>query len=122
MVNVPGRRTCGKGDDPSDGEMSESPETPGFLAIGNRLWLDLVNTEMVVDGSRVDLLGPYADVVRWARLTSAFTADEADAADARWAFEPDGARAADAVRAFRGVLRAMAERMADGGDAAADEV
>jgi predicted RNA-binding Zn ribbon-like protein len=94
----------------------DGSEKPGFLYVGNRLWLDFVNTEIVADGRRVDLLGFYGDVVKWAQVGGAFALNEAEHADAHWARTPDGAGGVAAAREFRRTLRAMAERIAGGGE------
>ncbi len=38
-----------------------------FLFLGNALWIDLLNTEIICQGERVDLLMRDEDVTRWAR-------------------------------------------------------
>ena len=42
-----------------------SYSAPEFLFVGNDLWLDFVNTEVVADGTRVDLLGSEANLREW---------------------------------------------------------
>jgi predicted RNA-binding Zn ribbon-like protein len=86
-----------------------------FLFVGNCLWLDFVNTEVMGDGERVDLLGDFSDLVRWARTAGFLTAEQANLALGKWGGRPAGRRALDAARAFRAVLRRLAERLAAGG-------
>jgi predicted RNA-binding Zn ribbon-like protein len=81
--------------------------TLDFLFIGGTTALDFVNTELVADGSRVDLLQSDADLNRWlskagltghSRRRASFTATAL----------------ADAKR-LRGGLRTLFERVADAG-------
>ncbi|MDB4950192.1 MAG: hypothetical protein JWM27_2841 [Gemmatimonadetes bacterium] len=98
--------------------MMKPGESFPFLA--NRLCLDFVNTEAAAGGGRVDRLASYADLVRWGRASGALTVAEAREAGPRWADAPDGERALEAAREFRGVLRALAERLAAGRPAPAE--
>jgi predicted RNA-binding Zn ribbon-like protein len=85
-----------------------------FILVGGLLWLDLVNTEPVRDGRRVDLLPGFPALVRW--LHAAGGASEADARRAlrRWEGTADGERVWREALALRSALREGAERMAAG--------
>jgi predicted RNA-binding Zn ribbon-like protein len=88
-------------------------EGPRFLLLGNAACLDLVNTEIISGGQRVDLLADFADLVDWLRAADLIDDGEARAARERW----DGAagrRALERARQLRAELRAMAERAAAG--------
>ena len=83
-----------------------------FHFVGEQLWLDFVNTEVVAQGERVDLLGSFDDLMAWASAAGIL-----DAAQARdLARKPrDTDKALGAAREFRATLREMARRIADGG-------
>jgi predicted RNA-binding Zn ribbon-like protein len=85
-----------------------------FLYVANSLCLDLVNTEVMSGGEMTDLLRSFSDLVAWLRGAGALDTPAAAAAEARWGGTRDGARTLEGARAFRSVLRGMAERMAAG--------
>ena len=88
------------------------PASAGF--VGNLLCLDLVNTEPVRDGTRVDLLGSFEELVRWLVQGGALGTEAAGKALRAWGGRRGGAQAlAEAVR-LRGALRRAVERMARG--------
>ena len=85
---------------------SEQP----FLFVGNHLCLDFINTQMIVRGQRTDLLEKWTDMIAWlirAKLLSVDegkeTVEELDRAE--------GEKLLSETRAFRAVLREMAERI-----------
>ena len=82
--------------------------------LGNLLCLDLVNTEPMRDGARVDLLPAFAELVGWLRAAGAVSDDEARRARARWDGTAEGAAVLDESRRLRAALRAGVERMAAG--------
>jgi predicted RNA-binding Zn ribbon-like protein len=88
-------------------------ETNGktFYFIGNALWLDFVNTEVIHDGVRVDLIESVDDLLSWAVKAAVLSRADADALAQRWA-QPSKARQALAqAKEFRAALRSMAERL-----------
>jgi predicted RNA-binding Zn ribbon-like protein len=85
-----------------------------FVLIGGLLWLDLVNTEPLRDGQRVDLLPGFSAVVRWLGAAGALSGAGARRALRRWEGTPDGERVWREARALRAALRVGAERMAAG--------
>jgi len=89
-----------------------TPARPEPLFVGNQAWLDLVNTELVERGTRVDLLDTFPALVEW--LVAASLLDEAAAADAvrRWAGTPEGERVLAEALALRGALRTLADALA----------
>ena len=82
--------------------MNENESKGKFNFVGNLLWLDFVNTEIVADGQPVDLLANSADFADW--LVQAGVIVEAEA---RF-FLPIDAEGFAAVLAFRRTLRNMA--------------
>ena len=52
-----------------------------FVFLGNNLAIDLVNTQVIQSGERVDLLGVPADVKHWAQQVGSSLASEVSADD-----------------------------------------
>jgi len=82
-----------------------------FVFIGERLWLDYVNTDDVRRGVRVDALRDFEWLVRWLDACGVLDAERAAGIRRRAQQQPAGAAAAlvDARR-IRAALRALAER------------
>jgi predicted RNA-binding Zn ribbon-like protein len=99
--------------------MTQTSE-PRFPLIGNALWLDLVNTEPMQRGQRVDLLGNFEDLVDWLEASGAVTAEAGRRAKQRWDGTGQGNLAFREAIRLREVLRRTAERLAGG--KSADEV
>ena len=85
-----------------------------FLFVANHPCLDFINTQMILHGHAVDLLGNVDDLVAW--LVQARVLDVTAAAElvGRWGGQRDGVRLFEQVKRFRAVLRAAAERIAEG--------
>jgi predicted RNA-binding Zn ribbon-like protein len=87
-----------------------------FHFVGEQLCLDFINTEVVQNDDRVDLLSGFDDLMAW------FTeAQVIDAAQAKTLMRRigrgdggDGARALKEARQFRATVREMVERLAEG--------
>jgi predicted RNA-binding Zn ribbon-like protein len=79
--------------------------------VGERLWLDFVNTDDVRRGVRVDALRDFDALVRWLELSRVLDAERAQGIARRAHQQPAGAAAAlvDARR-IRAALRSLAER------------
>ena len=89
-----------------------SNEIP-FLWVGEQACLDFVNTQAMIEGRLTDLLGDFGDLARWAEEAKLLGAEEAAQVVAHGADEA-GAQALRQARALRGVLREMAEALAEG--------
>jgi len=83
-----------------------------FPGVGNLLCLDLVNTEIVSHGVRVDLLRRFSDLVEWARSKDVLTDAAARRAMAQWNGSRQAAASFEAALALRQALRALAEALA----------
>jgi predicted RNA-binding Zn ribbon-like protein len=98
---------------------------PPFVLIGERLWLDFVNTDDVRRGARVDLLRDFEALVRFLDAVAVLDPERSQGMRRRALQQPAGAAAAlvDARR-VRAALRALAERGANSerirGDALAE--
>ena len=91
-----------------------SANSPPFLLVGNRICLDLINTEGQAGRDRIDLFGSYQDLVLWARRAGAVDAGEADYILERWNSGPEAEGALAAARALRRQLRGVAEQLVSG--------
>ena len=82
-----------------------------FTLIGERLWLDFVNTDDVRRGARIDLLRDFESLVRFLEAGAILDGERATGMRRRAQQQPAGAAAAlvDARR-VRAALRALAER------------
>jgi predicted RNA-binding Zn ribbon-like protein len=82
-----------------------------FILVGERLWLDFVNTDDVRRGTRVDLLRDFEALVRFLETVAILDPERAHGMRRRAQQQPAGAAAAlvDARR-VRAALRALAER------------
>ncbi|MET0552022.1 MAG: CGNR zinc finger domain-containing protein [Vicinamibacteria bacterium] len=87
--------------------------TGDFPFVGERLCLDFVNTEIVRDGVRVDLIGGFDDLLAWTAAARIAGGGQVRELAASWS-TPDTTRAFQHAQRFRKVLRAMAARLASG--------
>jgi predicted RNA-binding Zn ribbon-like protein len=87
-----------------------------FHFIGDQLCLDFINTEIVQDGDRVDLLGGFDDLMAWYVEAQVIDAAQAKALTRRIgsASGDGGARALKEARQFRSIVREMVERLTEG--------
>jgi predicted RNA-binding Zn ribbon-like protein len=87
------------------------PAPSPFVFVGERLWLDFVNTDDVRRGVRVDALRDFDALVLWLEITRVLDAERTQGIIRRAHQQPAGAAAAlvDARR-IRAALRALAER------------
>jgi predicted RNA-binding Zn ribbon-like protein len=82
-----------------------------FIFIGERLWLDFVNTDDVRRGVRLDLLRDFDGLLQWLAAARVLDAERLGLMRRRAQQQPAGASASlvDARR-IRAALRALAER------------
>ncbi|MCU0624984.1 MAG: CGNR zinc finger domain-containing protein [Gemmatimonadaceae bacterium] len=87
------------------------PDRQAFIFVGDRLWLDFVNTDDVELGVRRDALRDFTTMLDWLMAANVIDLDRRSAVLRRAEQQPAGATAAllDARR-VRGALRALAER------------
>ena len=82
-----------------------------FVFIGERLWLDFVNTDDLQRGLRTDVLRDFDALLQWLEAASVLDAERAAGIRRRAVQQPAGATAALAdARRVRAALRALAER------------
>ena len=82
--------------------------------IGNHRCLDFVNTELIEQGRRVDLLQDFGDLVDWLEQAHVLGRAQAKQVLRRWGRTSKGAGALSEARAFRRLLREMAEGIVHG--------
>ena len=80
-----------------------------FLWIGEHPCLDLVNTEMMIDGELTDLLRDFGDVARWAEDANLLIAE-----DVALLSRDDEELALRQTKELRAVLRSLGEGLAEG--------
>lgn len=88
-----------------------APAAPPFVFLGERLWLDFINTDDVRRGQRLDLLRDFGALIAWLDAAAVLDAERGGSMRRRAAQQPAGATAALAeARRVRAALRALAER------------
>lgn len=93
------------------------PSGPSFIFIGDRLWLDFVNTDDVRRGMRVDLLRDFDAFVRWLEAAALLDDERAGGIRRRAQLQLAGASAVLAeARRIRASLRTLAEKGAQSAD------
>jgi predicted RNA-binding Zn ribbon-like protein len=82
-----------------------------FAFLGERLWLDFVNTDDARRGTRLDLLRDFDALVRWLESAAVLDGERGGGIRRRALQQPAGATAALAdARRVRASLRSLAER------------
>ena len=87
------------------------PDSHRFVFVGERLWLDFINTDDVQRGMRIDGLADFDALIQWLDRAGVLDAERAAGIRRRAQQQPAGATAALAdARRIRAALRALAER------------
>ena len=92
------------------GEQTRYP----FYFVGERLCVDFVNTEVIADGTRIDLLRSFNDLVNWCVAAHVISTAQAKEVARQWHSNPDAERTFQRALQFRATLREMIERLAAG--------
>lgn len=85
--------------------------TTNFLFLGNRLWLDFLNTRIKQNSEWVELLGDFTDFIQWLKEAQVLDADEAQGALHRWPAPAEREKIVEQARAFRAVLMTAVEKV-----------
>jgi predicted RNA-binding Zn ribbon-like protein len=85
-----------------------------FLFVGNQVCLDFINTQFVLNGSPVDLLATFSDLVAWLVHLDLLSKEEGKNLERQWGGEKERTQTLEHARAFRFTLREMVERIAAG--------
>jgi predicted RNA-binding Zn ribbon-like protein len=91
--------------------MKESADSK-FLFIGNNLCLDFVNTEVIDNGERVDLMKDFSSFVSWSRQAGLLSADQASSILKKGS-GVSGSRAYKEAAEFRRALREIVQLLAE---------
>ena len=84
--------------------------TRPFLFVGNHPCFDFINTELIVERRRTDLLVEWPDLIDWFIKAKLFDTDEAREIVAKMA-QSERETLLTETKAFRAVLREMAEQI-----------
>lgn len=95
------------------GKAGEQEAHSRFPVLGNLPCLNLVNTEVMSQEDRVDLLGGFADLVSWLGAAGLLTEPELHQALEHWNGTAEGEAAFQAALVLRGLLRGVAERLGE---------
>src|SRR5437667_7255865 len=85
-----------------------------FAMVGSHRCLDVVNTELIEHGRRVDLLRDFADLVGWLEQAQVLGVAQAKQILRRWGRTSKAADALAQALAFRRVLREMTDGIVRG--------
>jgi predicted RNA-binding Zn ribbon-like protein len=88
---------------------------PDFLFLANNPSLDFVNTEIMRDGVRTDLLKNFADFAEWFEKEGIAGAGDAHQLTKRWGDTREAKRSLQAVRELRRLLRNSVENVVHSG-------
>lgn len=86
-----------------------------YLFLANNLALDFVNTEVILAGSRTDLLQNFASLTAWCEKAGLGAGNQMMRLAAAWGHTEEGAKALQSGRELRSVLRKNAENVAKTG-------
>lgn len=81
--------------------------------VGNHLCLDFVNTEIIDNGERVDLLNGIEDFVRWALEAGLIASNEAERLGDKWKGRGSGAAFSEVID-FRTTVKEVVLSMSNG--------
>lgn len=87
---------------------------PAFSFVANLLCLDFVNTEPMLAGERVDLVGGFEDLTRWLQEAGVLSAEGARLAGERWGAAAAGRGTFRGALTLRAAIRAGAEWLGAG--------
>lgn len=88
-----------------------------YLFLANEPTIDFVNTEVVLRGTRTDLLRNFESLTEWLAKAGLATAAAAQRLATRWGKTNDGEAALRHALALRGSLREALEKIAESGKA-----
>jgi predicted RNA-binding Zn ribbon-like protein len=81
-----------------------------FLFVGNHPCLDFINTELIIEGRRTDLLEEWADLIDWLISAKLLSANDGKKI-AAGLNQAEGERLQNETKAFRMVLRTIMEQI-----------
>jgi predicted RNA-binding Zn ribbon-like protein len=84
-----------------------------FLFVGNQGCIDFVNTEVIDQGRKADLLESFGDLLSWMVAANMMTPVQAGRATNEWS-GVQGAAALDRARSFRRIMRETLDQVVHG--------
>ena len=94
--------------------MSKGQKGKKFVFIGNTLFLDFINTQLITGEQLTDLLRDFKLFISWLERAQVITHVEAGAVTREWAGTRAGDLLLERAREFRAILRKMVERIIKG--------
>ena len=90
--------------------MDRTRKAQPFLFVGNHPCCDFINTELILDGRRTDLLEVCADLVKWLIRSELISVGEGKEIEAKMG-QAERERLLSEAKAFRTILREMADQI-----------
>jgi predicted RNA-binding Zn ribbon-like protein len=94
--------------------MVKGKEEKSFIFVGNYNCIDYINTKIIKDGNRVDLLEDYSDFISWLSQAHVIDSSTAEQVVIKWGNTAEGELAFEQAIEFREVLRDMVEHTGKG--------
>lgn len=88
-----------------------SPSAKNFLFVANQDCIDFVNTEVIDQGERLDLLASFSDLLSWMVAAKMMTPTQALRVENDWSSARSLA-VLDEAKRFRGMMRRMIDQLA----------
>ncbi len=86
-----------------------------FLFVANDSSLDFVNTEVILDGVRAELLQNFSDFAEWLEKAGIDSTGNAHRLREEWADTPEAKRSLQTARELRSLLRTSVENIVNSG-------
>ncbi len=86
-----------------------------FLFVANDSSLDFVNTEVILDGVRTELLQNFSDFAEWLEKAGIASTGNAHRLRGEWADTPEAKRSLQTARGLRSLLRTSVENIVNSG-------
>src|SRR5690348_3538584 len=90
-----------------------SPNSKNFLFLGNQRCIDFVNTEVINQGGKLDLLASFSDLLSWMVAAKMMAPTQALRVENDWS-SAQSLAALDRAKGFRGRMRNMIDQLAHG--------
>jgi predicted RNA-binding Zn ribbon-like protein len=90
-----------------------SPSSKNFLFLGNQRCIDFVNTEVINQGAKLDLLASFSDLLSWMVAAKMMTPTQALRVENDWS-SAQSLAALNGAKGFRGRMRNTIDQLARG--------
>ena len=88
-----------------------SPSDKGFLFVGKQGCIDFINTEVIDQGRKVDMLDTFSDLLSWMVTAKMLTPTRASKVENEWS-SARGLAALNGAKGFRGIMRQVVDELA----------